>query len=220
MCAFCGEQHAAWVHDLDAQRAGYSIFGKGHTWSDRAEVCDRCEQLYRAGDDAGLIALQAQAWPPDVDDSHRKAVAAFRRADLGAVPIADWWPPGVTELVADGFTPLEDLTGNLDIATCWPVTHRRSVPETRPGWDDAGPEGQCWLVCSPWTSVPLPNVIRLLWRYVDEAMPEQRGYSGPVTAEMADRRNAAVAQFLSLDEAAVTAFDRAHPNPTGTETGT
>ena len=220
MCAFCDERRAVWIHHLDPNKAQYLIFGKGHTWADRADLCARCEQLYRAGDDEALVALRHRTWPADVDDSHRKAVAAFRRADLGPTPIAQWWPPGVAQLVAEGFTPLEDLTGNLEIAAAWPTLHRRSVPETRDGWDDVWDDGRCSLVRSPWPSVPLSEVIRLLWTYVDEAMPDQHRRSGPGSAEMDRQRNAAVARFLSFDEQAVAGFRVAHPDPGNTHTFT
>jgi hypothetical protein len=131
-------------------------------------------------------------------------------------PVADW-PPGVAELVAEGFTPLEDVTGDLDIAGVWPEQHRRSVAETRAGWEDIGHGGRCWLVRSPWSAVPLSDVIRLLWSYVREATPDQHHRSGPATAQMARQRSAAVARFLSLDEEAVMAFRRAHADHNGTD---
>ncbi|HZC51416.1 MAG TPA: hypothetical protein VE441_02820 [Mycobacterium sp.] len=196
------------------------IFGKGHTWADRADLCARCEQLFRAGDDEALVALLERSWPADVDESHRKAIAAFRRADLGPTLIAEWWPPGVARLVAEGFTPLEDLTGDLWIAAHWPQLHRRSVPETRDGWDDLWDDGRCWLVRSPWPSVPVSEAIRLLWIYVHEATPDLHRRSGPGTAEIDSQRNAAVARFLSFDEQAVASFGVAHSGPGYTDTCT
>jgi hypothetical protein len=39
--------------------------------------------------------------------------------------------PGVSELMAAGFTPLEQVTGFVRIGEAWPEAHRREVAETR-----------------------------------------------------------------------------------------
>lgn len=53
----------------------------------------------------------------DLDESVRRPLVAMRRADQGAISVAEWRPPGVAELVAQGVAPPEGLTGNLEIAS-------------------------------------------------------------------------------------------------------
>lgn len=200
------------MHQLDMEKAQFRIYGKSHTWADEAGLCDSCEQLYRAGDDAGLNLLWDRTWPDadaGVQDLHN-SLDAFRRSDVGAIPLSEWWPPGVAELVADGFVPLEDLTGNLEIAAEWPELYRRSVPETRPGWDEVWQDGQCWLVRSPWPSMPVTDVVTLLWRWISAHQPPR---SGPVRPEDEEVRMVLVRQFLQADEDWAVAFKRKQSGP-------
>jgi hypothetical protein len=88
--------------------------------------------------------------------------------------------PGVRELVADGWIPLESMTGMLRVGEVWPVAHARSVPETRADWrddDSLGPsQGLVWLVRSPWPSIAVADALNLVWSYVErdrEASPSE-----------------------------------------------
>ena len=77
----------------------FRFYGKGYTLPGFWGVCERCEPLVAAGDDAGLLATRLRS---DVDGSamepsedpvaveHVKAsIAAFRASDLGPRPLPD-----------------------------------------------------------------------------------------------------------------------------------
>lgn len=131
-CAFCGVETAAWVHRLDWAKAQYRVYGKGHTWAGNVEVCDRCERLYRAGDDQTLVTVWQRTWEHSADDVRESivnALIAFRDADLGVVSMSDWLPPGASEAATEGFVPLEDLLGEDWVGRQWPEQHRRALPE-------------------------------------------------------------------------------------------
>jgi hypothetical protein len=57
----------------------------------------------------------------------------------------DTLPPGVAELRAEGFVPVEEITGWDGLAMVWPEQHRRAVPETREHMEAS----TCWLVRPP-----------------------------------------------------------------------
>ncbi len=100
--------------------------------------------------------------------------------------------PGVAEIAAEGFTPLEEHTGALDIGTVWPEPHRRSVADTRPEPLDGS--GVIWLVRSPWPGISLPQALNVVWSEVDPLrLRDQAG------------RVAAMGRALRLDEAAARA---------------
>ena len=76
---------------------------------------------------------------------------------------------GVGELMAEGFTPIENLTGMLEVAVVWPEEHRRSVPEVR-GWllKDEQLQGRLWAVRTPWPGWTLEDVVVYLWSLADQ----------------------------------------------------
>src|SRR4051812_14873071 len=76
--------------------------------------------------------------------------------------------PGVDDLRAEGFTPIEELTGFTEVALVWPEAHRRAVTETREWWLDEPLEGKVWLVRSPWPRWSLGDVFVFLWSLVDQ----------------------------------------------------
>jgi hypothetical protein len=208
-CAFC-DAPAAWLHTLDPERSQFRIYGKGHTWADEIAVCETCEQLYRDGDDDGLVAVENRERAlarDDADEQLRRPLAVFRAADTGAIPMAQWLPPGTAELTAAGFVPLDELTGNDEMIRDWPEPHRRSVPETRAKVQEFAIDGQCWLLRSPWPAVPVQDVVDLIWDWED--LRHSRRISGPVTATDHDRWAAARREFFELDEEAVLKFRRA-----------
>lgn len=204
-CVFCVEGAARWVHWLDVENVEYAP-------RDIAPACVRCERLYQAGDDDALVAVRERAWEqvqPGVDYNLRIRLAACRRADLGAIPLTEWWPPGVAELVARGFTPLEDLTGDFEIASEWPEPHRRWVPETRSGWEEVWDDGRCWLVRSPWPAMSVVEVVALLWQWVS-AHRHQPPRSGSGRAEDEEEQRNLVRQFLHAEESWALDFKGAH----------
>lgn len=220
-CAICLNSEAKWLHSLDEDRLQFRVYGKGHTLASRMETCERCERLYQAGEDEALVAVQHRTWEQteqDVDEHIRKQLAVMRAADLGATALGDWLPPGVTDLAAQGFRPIEELTGDMEVAQLWPEEHRRAVRETRREWLEDAPDGLCWLVRSPWPAIPLFEVIRLMWSHAVEALPDYYGKRAVrITPEMEQQHNDVLAQFLRLDEETIFDFRRTHPAPRETD---
>ena len=95
LCAFCNSTDVPWLHPLDRDLVTFTMFGKGHTLPHFWTLCDRCEQLYRAGDDEAILRLAVEegGWPGgtliDFDEEVRQPFEVFRRADLGARPLSD-----------------------------------------------------------------------------------------------------------------------------------
>lgn len=209
-CALCGAGNAAWMHGLNAAEASFRVFGREWTWASELGTCERCEQMYRAGDDEGLAAVHPRHWdgdPGGAEEAVRNALGAFRRADLGAVPMADWLPPGVVEAASEGFLPVENLTGADYVVSAWPDEHRRAVLETRSGRRDDTPDGRCWLLRSPWPSIAVQDVFVWMWEWQQERRPRR---SGRVTAEDRAEELALLRDFLRQDESTVLEFRRTH----------
>jgi hypothetical protein len=88
-CAFCGTRNVVWVHPLARDRLTFREFGEEHTLPTFWSLCDRCEEIYAAGDDdAAVEVMRSSSWSwvdeEDVGESIRQPLAVFRRADLGA----------------------------------------------------------------------------------------------------------------------------------------
>ena len=81
--------------------------------------------------------------------------------------------PGVADLRADGFTPIEELTGFVEVALVWPEHHRRSTPEVRDWWLGEPLNGQLWLVRPPWASWTIEEVLSFLWSVIDDQLDHQ-----------------------------------------------
>jgi hypothetical protein len=210
-CAVCHAETAAWVHHLDPELSRFRVFTKGHVWGSPALVGEQCEVLLRRGDLEALVARHPRRWeltPEGVDESIRNGLVALLRGDLGSVPMREWVPGGVVEAASDGFVPLVDLTGDLAMAAGWPDAHRRDVPASRPGFGEFSEDGIYWMVRSPWPSIEIHEVIRLLWQWVEQRHPFR---SGRVTPEMEEALQAAGREFLRLDQAAVQRFAEQHP---------
>lgn len=92
-CAFCATQDVAWVHPLARDLVAYCVYGKGHTLPTFWVLCDRCEQMYAAGDvDAAVQVMRSSdgwSWVADeeVAECIRQPLEVFRRSDLGARPL-------------------------------------------------------------------------------------------------------------------------------------
>ena len=201
-CGVCGRSGAAWLHHLDTTAAVFDVHGKQHVWADPLGMCARCEGLYRAGDDEGLAAVDERAQGQREDPVIRRSLAALRAADLGAVEVARWLPPGTTDLAAGGFVPVEFLTGGLDVPAVWPEPHRRSVPETRSDRSDEG-DGLIWLVRSPWPAVPAGEAVALMWDWVEQSTTDR-----PEQEYDAGRERARCRDFLGRDQAWVLEYRR------------
>jgi hypothetical protein len=175
-CFFCADPEWVWVYLLRqlpewVQRLDWWI-----NW--QIALCDRCHQDYLNARDDAL----AQAWldHQGSDESKARQVVEVVRARQSEPPIArsEAIVPGVTEVIATGFTPVENLTGMLEVALVWPEDHRRSIPEVRP-WAlaDERLQGQLWLVRSPWPGLTLDDVFLCLWSVVDKYRDPNEGLS-------------------------------------------
>src|SRR5437763_1917831 len=61
--------------------------------------------------------------------------------------------PGAAGLLAEGFVPLERLTGDTRVVEAWPEEHRRVLPETRPALQTDLDDDEIWFVRSPWPTI-------------------------------------------------------------------
>jgi hypothetical protein len=86
-CAFCGRSQPRFAHRLDPTNVRFQVYGKGWTLPTFWTVCVGCEELVAGGDDRKLLEVMRR----EESDRHlRKAsLAAFRAADLGALPLRD-----------------------------------------------------------------------------------------------------------------------------------
>jgi len=162
-CVFCRSVDTVWQHDLHTGRSSFrTTFGKGHSWGLGQALCQRCEELYNSGDYGALAQFQTEE-PPTHDAErvdHLIGLAAFCRADRGARALPEPSFP-------DGFEPLAEFTGADWVIDAWPEDRRLSVAETRSPQIDDDPLGRIWLVASPWPSLRLRDVFRVLWRWAE-----------------------------------------------------
>jgi hypothetical protein len=125
--------------------------------------------------------------------------------------------PTVAELRAAGFTPIEELTGQVELAEVWPEAHRRAVPDTRyepdaatariPGLTD----GLLYLIRSPWPSVTTEEAVLLVQRWQRKHRPA----SDPASVVRIDRESepALAKAFLDQDERWIRAYREGHVRP-------
>lgn len=147
-CVFCQSPDTVWQHDLDMSLTSFRMmFGKGTIWADSQTLCDRCEQLYNAGEYAALARSQT-ADPPLYDDEladHLIGLAGFCRADRGVRQLEQTNHP-------PGFEPWEEHTGADWVFGVWPEQRRAVVDGVE-------------LVASPWPSLDLTAAFRVLWTW-------------------------------------------------------
>lgn len=117
----------------------------------------------------------AWAWVGDKDIAEciRKPLAVFRRADLGPQRF-DPEPTAVAEARKQGFVPLRELTGVADdLGVLWPSEHSLWVEQLGPafGEDEDDEVLDRLLVRSPWPSLSVPQTLKALWSWVEQAAP-------------------------------------------------
>jgi hypothetical protein len=197
-CDICRTSEALWVHALDPQLAQFRVFGDGHIWGSPLNVCERCDQSLRAGNIQALVAADPTSGSlhrRDLDERVGNGMRALVAADLGATPIDASRPPGYKDLVNEGFTPLENLTGALFLAHAWPERDRRALPPINPGDAHGLLDGRHWFVRSPWASIALSDVFGLVINVLDETL---RNMAPRYDEEQA---NAHVRELLASSEA-------------------
>lgn len=125
--------------------------------------------------------------------------------------------PGVSELIEQGFTPVETLFGEHHYATRWPDKDRREVLDTRfrqTGQEPADEEDlRLFLVRSPWASIELHSVVKLMHRWLRRN--DQLFLSDPVRhAGLIDREAelAVVEQFFRQSQQWVRAYSKGRVN--------
>jgi hypothetical protein len=178
-CGLCQVYEARWVHALAAPRAEFGVHGKGHIWGSPLAVCDSCDRLLGCGDAGGLVNADprsAELPGTELEEQVRNGVHALLAADLGGHDIDEDRPPGYRELVEQGFTPLETITGALHLARAWPEDHCRTLPATDPASAGYLPDGKHWFIRSPWPSIPLEPLFHLVIRTVDSTLDRQPGH--------------------------------------------
>lgn len=122
----------------------------------------------------------------------------------------------VAGLRADGFMPIDELTGQLELALVWPEAHRRAVldPRLEPAAADAIAglaDGVVYLVRSPWHSVSTEEAVKLLQRWQRKHRPTSNA-TGAVKIDRAQQL-ALAAEFLTQDEQWVRAYREGHVRP-------
>lgn len=119
-----------------------------------------CLVLLETGQDAAL----AERLSTDFEDFGGAEVVALLRRRAG-MPVAV--PQGLdseVEARRRGFVPLAEHTGvGAELGPLWPTRHRISRVALGERGDDPD---DLWLVRSPWESLSVADVIRVLWRRV------------------------------------------------------
>ena len=204
-CAFCGSHGVVWLHPLAEDLVGYREYGKGHTLPSFWALCERCEGVYRSGDDDAAVEVMRSSarsgvGDDDVAECIRKPLAVLRRADLGPRQF-DPEPSAVDEARRRGLVPLRELTGVAeDLGPLWPAEHVLWLEELgavigEEGYDEVHDR---WLVRSPLRPLSARQAVSALWRWVDQQrLPTQR----PL-----EECRPSVVEFFSLSESAVMSF--------------
>jgi hypothetical protein len=123
--------------------------------------------------------------------------------------------PGAAELLAEGFVPLEQLTGATSVAEAWPEEHRRVLPETRPAMQTDLDDGRIWFVRSPWPTISPADVLSMVW-----AGQTRVGTDAMHGRAIAVLHHAQALAIFGLDEATATSFLRSLPHMQGWELST
>ncbi|BEP11701.1 hypothetical protein acdb102_00120 [Acidothermaceae bacterium B102] len=165
------------------------------------------EVVGKGGDAAMSGNEPLDAGMPFPDDDGDDEVHALARESPRSVP-------GATELLAEGFVPLEELTGAMWVAEAWPEPHRRVLPETRPAMLTNPDDGRLWFVRSPWPTISPADVLSMVWA------GRTRVDSSTMKSRIEVLWHAQALAILGLDEATATSFLRSLPHMQGWEIST
>lgn len=102
---------------------------------------------------------------------------------------------GVAEYMAEGFTPIEELTGVFWPVKVWPREHVRSVPETRPEWSALALDNRLWLIRSPWSGITAAEALSILWANLPADESQWMKEATEILSWPITRARAEVAQF-------------------------
>lgn len=120
-----------------------------------------CFALLESGDDGFL----AERLASDFEDFGATEVVAHLHRRAGQATVISQNPVAAARLEAQGFVPLDEHTGvGAELGPLWPASHRISrLALGEPVEDPA----DLWLVRSPWGSLTVPEVMIVLWNWVD-----------------------------------------------------
>jgi hypothetical protein len=121
--------------------------------------------------------LEATSWTPTLGCTTR-SVCPNHRKRLPPPP-GPQAVHGVAAIIAEGFEPIESLTGILWIVEVWPAADKRSVPETRSGWLGEQPDSELWLIRSPWPDISTSDALSLVWANLPETRLNPTGPPPP-----------------------------------------
>jgi hypothetical protein len=190
-CLFCGSRDWTWVYLLGNEPDWIKQLGWTFGW--HVFMCDACHDYYEGGDDASLVRAHLNQPEPEADESEAVQWVRVVRARQSepAIPRAEAIVPGVDDLVREGFTPIENLTGAHELAVVWPEAHRRSIPEVR-AWalEDEALQGRLWAVRPPWPGWTFDDVFTYLWSLVDHYPEPQQRLDAAAKALHADESEA------------------------------
>ncbi|HEX4190154.1 MAG TPA: hypothetical protein VHZ06_04100 [Marmoricola sp.] len=144
----------------------------------RIEVGTRCLELLQGGHRQEL----ADRLSSDFEDPGPGVVVDHLARSVISTALLPPLAPAVRAAMADGFVPLREVTGAGGmLGPLWPEQHRLWLDELGPLIEGDKDEDDCWLVRSPWPALSVPDVLSVLWRWVErDPYPTDR-------AEHADR---------------------------------
>ena len=88
-CTFCCASRPEFAHRLDARFVAFRCYGAGYTLPSFWATCAECEQSVVRGDDAVLLAHLVSNDVDGFEELGAASLDAFRKADLGPIPLAD-----------------------------------------------------------------------------------------------------------------------------------
>jgi hypothetical protein len=197
-CAVCEVRLAEWLHHLDSTRSHFRVYGKGHVWGSPVALCEACDEALARSDVDALVSRDLSG--EDLGERLRSGYGALIGATVQRESLLEATPLGWQDALAAGFTPIEQITGALHLVDGWPAQHKRSVPARDPEDADYLPDGRHWFIRSPWPSVDLGPLWRLIIETI-ESVPDPN--DGRFTREVELSEVALVHALTSLDEQAI-----------------
>jgi hypothetical protein len=163
-CLFCHETPASFGYEVVGElRRGD---GRGFVMAnDVVLTCETCVRLFEARETDRLLRRAGSGADDELDlDIRATLPALYASVGLPHRIVRHVYPREIAELREMGFEPLDFHTGLTDeVGTVWPTEHARALPDTRRDW-----RGDTrWYVRSPWPSLSVADVLRILWAAVE-----------------------------------------------------
>ncbi len=120
-----------------------------------------CFALLTSGEDGSL----AERLSSDFEDFGATEVVAYLRRRAGQATNMPQHSKAAASVEAQGFVPLDEHTGvGAELGPWWPAPHRISRVDLGEPVEDPA---DLWLVRSPWESLTVPEVMIVLWNWVE-----------------------------------------------------